>query len=319
MAIRFFTLRSKSGGGNVLMPGAPGNIEPFLRQQPSQPALPFQHWIFREGVHFRDLEDVITPFGEHDPSHVVRIVNRATSEVVDAFGGTPLHQGQELQVYPDADDPNQRWALFAVGNHELSIQAAVDTGLSWDVPDASSDPGKKIQLYPLHGHANQLWIVEPAISFEHPVLIRSVENGHTLDVPEFSTAQGKRIQHYEQNGGLNQLWSLEETAAGSGLFVIRSLSSNLVLDVPADANNPPNKKVDIQQFHANGGNNQLWRIVDAGDNHKRIESVFSPGDDSDDNQPYVLDVKLGDGADEYVQVYPWHDDDNQKWDLTAVP
>jgi hypothetical protein len=239
-------------------------------------------------------------------------------------GGAPLNQNQPLQVFHDGNGLNQRWGLYDAGAAPFGIDAIprilvfrayeVDEFvLAWTVPDGSDAAGVQIQLSVIPDNIdyadeapNQRWFAkEAAFNPDNPVLIRSAWDQSVLDVPGFSTKAGA-IQHFENKSGLNQIWTLEDFD-NDGRYVIRSLSSNLVLDVPADANNPPKQVTNIQQFPSHGGENQRWRLVDAGAGRVRIESVFSPG--------FVLDAKIQDDDDLSMQVFPWHDGENQKWEL----
>ena len=65
------------------------------------------------------------------------------------------------------------------------------------------------------------------------------------------------------------------------------------------------KKANVQQYNCNGGANQRWEFVDAGDGQYAIRNV---------NSGLVLDVagdSKADGAN--VQQFQWNSGKNQRW------
>src|SRR5437868_2702029 len=107
--------------------------------------------------------------------------------------------------------------------------------------------------------------------------IRNAQTGQVLDVPNASTMPGILVQQFPRNNGLNQQWQIgfncNYPASGSanidcpGYVTISNRNSRLVLDVP---NGSTTSGTLIQQYPANGGNNQQWLLVPVGGNAFKI-------------------------------------------------
>jgi hypothetical protein len=92
-------------------------------------------------------------------------------------------------------------------------------------------------------------------------------SGLCLDVPGFSREEGLQIQQYFPNRGVNQLWEVEfiqgppPVDPPPGMAKIRSANSALVLDIRG---NSVDDHGVVQQYHENGGENQLWVLESDG-------------------------------------------------------
>jgi hypothetical protein len=316
MAIRFFKIWNKNSGLFVTA-GDVNRFDQPLRQENAAEGMQ-QQWTLTDGFDYFSFTDPgVIAAQDAAAAKVTKFVCRAKGWVVDAIGGTPAKFVQ-LQAFPDENGPNQIWTLKGSPfDNFFLVHSAEADNLVWDVPDGSIRPDKQLQLYPMDPNAtsdNQLWSAQLAFTAEFPVVISSGANGDALDVPGFATDDDQKIQHFQINGGLNQLWAMEPQDDGTN--VIRSLSSGKVLTVPGDRPQDAGKTVDVEQVsQIQGLPNQRWRLHDAGDGFVKIESASSPG--------LVLDVKQGDGADQFVQVFPEHHAifdpaNNQKWQLSPV-
>jgi hypothetical protein len=151
------------------------------------------------------------------------------------------------------------------------------------------------------------------------VVIINKNSGLCLDVPSSQQSNGIRIQQYPINNEPNQRWRLARvtpgTASTSGVYTITSVNTigaGLVpkcLDIPGASTA---SQTLVQQFQANGGRNQEWRIAPAGDGSYYIINV---------NSGLYLDVPNASfAANVNIQQYPYNGGgDNQKWILAAVP
>ena len=134
-------------------------------------------------------------------------------------------------------------------------------------------------------------------------------SGKVLDVDGGSVQDGATVQQWTDHGGANQHWSFEAvgTIAGQPAYKLVCANSGKVLDVDGAL---LQNGARIQQWTDNGGANQHWYVLDAGNSTCKIQSVGSGK---------VLDVEGGsvqDGA----RVLQWddHNGPNQHWSLVPV-
>jgi hypothetical protein len=81
------------------------------------------------------------------------------------------------------------------------------------------------------------------------------------------------LQWYRNYGSLENYFTTVEAPAAGGMYQISSMHSGNVVDVPEwshDSGKP------LQAYQANGGENQQWKLVDAGNGYVQVRSVNSP-------------------------------------------
>jgi alpha-L-fucosidase 2 len=141
------------------------------------------------------------------------------------------------------------------------------------------------------------------------IIIVSVSNGKVLDVPGHSTANGALIQQCTSNGGTNQRWDfipVGYSTAGDLLWKIVSESSGKVLDVPGFSTTDGTQ---IQQYHDNGGSNQLWRLIPTNGGVKIASNVSDK----------VLDIPSSSTTDgTVIQQLTANGGSNQLWKLIST-
>lgn len=92
-------------------------------------------------------------------------------------------------------------------------------------------------------------------------------------VTENENMYSKIVQQYRDDSEKQQTWILEETSLGSGLYYIINAESGFFMDVP---NSSTSNETKIIQFGYNGGHeNQVWRLIDAGNGDVNIQNVHS--------------------------------------------
>ena len=233
-----------------------------------------------------------------------RAYNR--NSVIDAIGGD-LTVPAVLQIYPSHGGPNQRWTFNEEdasgsgprGYRLYSIKAA-GTEMAWDVPYGDPADGNYIQIFPYHGHANQLWRMEPKTITA--VVLKSLQNNRVLDVPGFAFGHAF-IQHYAENGGFNQAWELVDQ--GGNEKKIRSVSSgryltSSIITTDGDAY--------VYQGPSNTDPNQIWIIP------------FGPGGNGtirNKGTDLALSVDPGPGAGNNVRCLPGGGAGHQQWTMIA--
>ena len=184
-----------------------------------------------------------------------------THRVVDAIGGDLTHP-TALQIFPSNGNPNQQWTITPAGTVGSGLGganaftiAAGDTDLVWDIPNGDPVDNNFVQIFPLHGHDNQRFLMEP--KQVEAVMLKSVQSDLVLDVPGFAQ-NFINLQQYQQNDGFNQMWELVGEIGSPQK--IRSISSGLLLSssiVTVDNDTTIYQGVDVNS------DNQRW-VVELG-------------------------------------------------------
>jgi hypothetical protein len=194
----------------------------------------------------------------------------STHRVVDAFGGD-LSKQTALQIFRSNGNPNQLWKInqeatigTGLGGSPVFSIKADETDMAWDIPNGDPVDGNFLQIYPWHGHDNQLFLMESKPV--EAVMLKSVHSGLVLDVPGFAN-HFINIQQYEQNNGFNQFWELTGPA---GAQKIRSISSGLLLTssiVTVGNDTTVYQGIDVES------DKQRWIVELAADNTGTIQNV----------------------------------------------
>jgi hypothetical protein len=144
-------------------------------------------------------------------------------------------------------------------NATLRLTAA-NSSLLLDVSDASTANSAKIIQWSSTGGSNQQWAVARVSG--NVYTLTGVGSGKCLEVPGQSTTQGTQLDIYTCDGGTNQQWALEATgsytSAASTSYVLVNLNSGWVIDVVSGSTSAG---ASIDQWAANGGSNQTWKLA----------------------------------------------------------
>jgi hypothetical protein len=137
--------------------------------------------------------------------------------------------------------------------------------------------------------------------------IDAKHSGMSLDVAGDVLTSGAAVQQYPFHGGNNQLWEIVpvggdwvriERASRSGV----ERHSGLCLDVAFASTDDG---ADVNQYPWHGGENQQWKLEDAGDALKRIVNRKSGK---------CLDIRSASMSEHgRLQQYTWHGGENQRF------
>ncbi|MCX5062467.1 RICIN domain-containing protein [Streptomyces sp. NBC_01597] len=129
-------------------------------------------------------------------------------------------------------------------------------------------------------------------------------SGKALDVSGASTADGGKIIQYTSSGAINQQWRFLPNADGS--FRLAARHSGKVLDSPGGSA----QGTQLVQWQDTGGDDQRWKLVDAGGAYHRLVNV---------GNGWCVDVADGSTADNArVVQWPAGTGTNQQWQLDAL-
>ena len=148
----------------------------------------------------------------------------------------------------------------------------------------------------------------------------NANSGLALATAGASTEAGAGIVQATPNASTDQQWQLlggstgagtgtgADSGAATGYDELRNVASGLVLDVPASSGT---EGVQLDQWSANGGENQQWAVQGNGDGTYTLTSESSG---------QVVDVANNattSGA--TIDQWPANGGANQKWELVSVP
>lgn len=231
--------------------------------------------------------------------------------VLDATGATPKI-GANVTIWSDNGGSNQEWNLVLGADGYYTIRSISNQGYFLDAANKTPSRGSNVSIWTNSNGTNQKWLIEP--SDNNSYVIRNVSNQSlVLDASGATPKQGANVSVWTSNGGKNQKWRIstivEPSFDKNKTYEITSLSnSGFVLDA---AGSTPRIGANVSIWTKNGGKNQKWRFVPAGNGYYYIQSVSNPN--------YVLDAagkspKRGSN----VSIWTNNKGNNQKWKIEQL-
>ena len=242
----------------------------------------------------------------------VRISSLSNSNyVLDATGATPKI-GANVTIWSDNGGSNQEWNLVLGADGYYTIRSISNQGYFLDAANKTPSRGSNVSIWTNNSGTNQKWLIEP--SDNNSYVIRNVANQSlVLDASGATPKQGANVSVWTSNGGKNQKWRIsaivEPSFDKNKTYEITSLSnSGFTLDA---AGSTPRIGANVSIWTKNGGKNQKWRFVSAGNGYYYIQSVSNPN--------YVLDAagkspKRGSN----VSIWTNNKGNNQKWKIEQL-
>lgn len=242
----------------------------------------------------------------------VRISSLSNSNyVLDATGSTPKI-GANVTIWSDNGGSNQEWNLVLGADGYYTIRSISNQGYFLDAANKTPSRGSNVSIWTNNSGTNQKWLIEP--SDNNSYVIRNVANQSlVLDASGATPKQGANVSVWTSNGGKNQKWRIsaivEPSFDKNKTYEITSLSnSGFTLDA---AGSTPRIGANVSIWTKNGGKNQKWRFVPAGNGYYYIQSVSNPN--------YVLDAagkspKRGSN----VSIWTNNKGNNQKWKIEQL-
>ncbi|GAA1245912.1 ricin-type beta-trefoil lectin domain protein [Kitasatospora nipponensis] len=203
------------------------------------------------------------------------------------------------------------WHHLAVTVQGSSITGSVDghpLGTATDATFAAGQVGLGLDGYQTQEFDN-LTVTPVAAGGVQPTpftyRITSELTGQALDLSGDPAAEGAKAVEQPPGAATSQLWQL---SAAGGAYTLTDVASGKVLDVPG---NSGNDGVQLQQWTANGGDNQRWLLAPTTDGAYTLTSKLSGK---------VMDVyqALGTPGTKVIQ-YHATGQANQRWNLTPMP
>ncbi|MCF6526071.1 endo-1,4-beta-xylanase [Streptomyces sp. JJ36] len=133
------------------------------------------------------------------------------------------------------------------GGGEGGELRAVAAGKCLDVPDQSTEPGTRVQIWDCWGGANQQWTLTSA----GELTVYSGGSRRCLDAEDAGTSSGTPVVIWNCHGGSNQKWNLNADGTITGV------QSGLCLDVSGAST--ANGAL-VQLWTCSGGDNQRWTL-----------------------------------------------------------
>jgi hypothetical protein len=224
-----------------------------------------------------------------------RVVSRNSGKVASVTG-ISMDPGANIAQWPDAGNPDQKWALEPAGDGYYKIRASH----SWQVMEvegSSTADGANVRQNIDINTTNQHWkLISTGDGYYK---LQNRRSGKMLDVAGASTADNANIQQWTDNGCYCQRWQLEPI----GNVKLISAGSGKALDV---ANASTANGGNIQQWSDNGCLCQSWQFASLGNGFFKIVNQ---------NSGKVVAIDGGIDANErnilQWDYYDWVED--QKW------
>lgn len=171
----------------------------------------------------------------------------------------------------DSGARDHAWNLVADGNGYYKI-VSENSGLVLGVLNSSTAAGAPIVQTTDTGATNQLWSLVSAGGGKYK--IKNENSGLVLGIQNASTALNAAAAQAADNGAADHLWSLVGTSSVSAgvLYTVTSVNSGLNLDT---TNGGVSAGTIVDQASANGGSDQRWKFIDAGNGQYKIQNVAS--------------------------------------------
>lgn len=242
----------------------------------------------------------------------VRISSLSNSNyVLDASGSTPK-RGANVTIWSDNGGSNQEWNLVLGADGYYTIRSISNQGYLLDAANKVPSRGSNVSIWTNNNDTNQKWLIE--LSDNNSYVIRNVANQSlVLDASGATPKQGANVGVWTSNGGKNQKWRIsaivEPSFDKNKTYEITSLSnSGFTLDA---AGSTPRIGANVSIWTKNGGKNQKWRFVPAGNGYYYIQSAS--------NSNYVLDA-AGKSPKRGANVSIWTNNkgNNQKWKIEQL-
>ncbi|MBN1515507.1 RICIN domain-containing protein [Candidatus Sumerlaeota bacterium] len=132
-----------------------------------------------------------------------RIINRASSKVMDAVGNT---NGSNVIIYTDYSNTNQRWNIALISGSDYSIRSAQSGNRSADVWNWGTSNGTNIALYSYWGGTPQRFRFS-SVATGYYRITPAISTGQCLDA--YGTSSGSNVGTWSYWGGSNQQWSVQ--------------------------------------------------------------------------------------------------------------
>jgi hypothetical protein len=176
------------------------------------------------------IEDVSTPppaVSEFDPNKCYRIVNKATSKVLEVKGGLSADGTQIYQWASSTSRNQQLWKVSKRSDGKYNL-IAKSSGKLMDAPDCTE--GGIIKLYGADGTNSQNWALEPQTGGFYKILNQSCNK--FIRVEGSNTADGHEVGIKNDFGAASFVWSFQEANCTTG---VAALSSNETFAFEAQA------------------------------------------------------------------------------------
>ncbi|MBM6998716.1 RICIN domain-containing protein [bacterium] len=188
-----------------------------------------------------------------------------TTKALDV-AGAGIDSGVNVQVYDDNGTNAQRFNVAYDDRTGFYSLTNVGTGLTLDVNGASQEAGANVQLWSPNDSRAQKWTILGNDDGSYTLV--SAASGMALDVEGAVATDGRNVWQYGQNGTAAQRWFAHATTAlADGTYeLLAAARHDVALDVYAPTLvDLEEQHANAQVFRANGGDNQLFQIVAAGD------------------------------------------------------
>jgi hypothetical protein len=215
---------------------------------------------------------VITPTGSTpatlEGTYQLQNVN---SGLLLGVNGASTASGASALQWTDNGTRDHLWDLVGDGNGAYKI-VNENSGLVLGVAGASTSAGAAVEQLSDDGDTGELWNLTAAGGGAYKLV--NVNSGLVLGISNASTSPGATALQWTDNGTADHLWKLVSAAdvtTGTN-YTITNVNSGLYLDTQ-NAGTAAGTLVD--QASADGGNDQQWRFVSAGNGEYKIVNAAS--------------------------------------------
>lgn len=150
----------------------------------------------------------------------------------DEGGDTPVPTTEwPLIVWESNGGENQKFVLEPRGDYYIIKNKANDKAIDVHGSELKGD----VNLWPVHGEANQLWRLVKVDERGMYELESAIDSGYVLDVVGNNADNGAELCLWPRNGNVNQRWHLMNNGDGS-YTIVSNMNRKLVLDAANGGN-----------------------------------------------------------------------------------
>lgn len=245
--------------------------------------------------------------------------------VLDVNGASTA-DGASITLYAPNGSDAQKYMLASTNTDLITtdttvkVSSAANSGLVFDIENASKDNNARLQVYESNGTDAQVFVFSEMGNGLYT--ISSAPSGKAIEVSAGQTDNGSPVAQYDVNGTIAQWWAIRDY--GTDAFALVNAKSGKAIDVPSGSMVSGNK---LQIYTSNGTAAQLWRMEKATTSRERLDQLAAANSDvlaegtyvigSSKSPSQVLDVQwasLSSGAN--VWIYASNSTSAQRWSVS---
>jgi len=210
-------------------------------------------------------------------------IKNVNSGLYMQVAGAAAANGTNVQQWgSNGTDVHDIWKFYSAGNGYYYIASCVGDGGTYvlDIAGKKTANGTNIDIYNYNGGENQKFMITDNGDGSYKIRTKITGENSAVEVTSASKDSGANIQQWEINNANCQDWILEPaTDPGTSMstdymYIFQNVNSGLNMEI---ANGSMESGANVQQWTANGYDNQKWILKAFGNgNYYWIRSQQDP-------------------------------------------